>query len=172
MPASIATRLAVLASAGLSLAPLPAWAQAVAPQVQGAPAVPGLQPVPNAASATNAPKTEPKVVKTEVERQGRPNREVFIATYLTLSRECKVGPNPRLEVSEAPKNGKVYTRANAINLRAVPGAPRTNCIGTSPSGLGVFFRPERRFAGTETFSFKIIYPDGDIREVAAKIVIE
>ena len=54
----------------------------------------------------------------------------------------------------------------------VPGAPRTNCIGTSPSGLGVFFRPERRFAGTETFSFKIIYPDGDIREVAAKIVIE
>jgi hypothetical protein len=172
MPAFIATRLAALASAGLILSPLPASAQAVAPQVQGAPAVPGLQSVPNAAAAANAPKPEPKVVKTEVERQGRPNREVFIATYLTLSRDCKVGPNPRLEVSQAPKNGKVYTRANAINLRAVPGAPRTNCIGTSPSGLGVFFRPERRFAGTETFTFKIIYPDGDIREVAAKIVIE
>lgn len=168
MPATIDKRpvparyLAGVLSAGLLLTPATASAQAVAPQV------PGLQPL----SGATQPKPEPRIVKTEVERKGRIGREVFISTYLTLSRECKVGPNPRLETMEAPKNGKLYTRPNAINLRAVPGAPRTNCIGTSPYGLGVFYRPERRFKGEETFVFRIVYPDGDIREVSAKVIVE
>lgn len=168
MPAAHAKRpvsagiLARVLAGGLVLAPSMALAQAVAPQV------PGLQPL----SGATQPKPEPKIVKTEVERKGRIGREIFISTYLTLSKECKVGPNPRLETTEAPKNGKLYTRPNAINLRAVPGAPRTNCIGTSPYGLGVFYRPERRFKGEETFQFKIVYPEGDIREVSAKVIVE
>lgn len=171
MPATIDKRLvsarylAGVVAAGLLLAPATASAQAVSPQV------PGLQPLSQTAPA-NQPKPEPKIVKTEVERKGRIGREVFISTYLTLSRECKVGPNPRLDTTEAPKNGKLYTRPNAINLRAVPGAPRTNCIGTSPYGLGVFYRPERRFKGEETFQFRIVYPDGDIREISAKVIVE
>lgn len=160
MPAPSAALQVLVASAAFLCISSGAIAQAVAPQVLG--------------GATNAaaPKAEPKIVKTEVERKGKIGREVFISTYLTLSKDCKVGVNPKLDIAAQPKNGKVYTRANAINLRAVPGAVRTNCIGTSPSGLGVFYRPERRFKGEETFTFKIVYPEGDIREVAAKIVIE
>lgn len=165
MPTRVASFRGLVASAGLMLLPALAWGQAVAPQAPG-------QPPPVLGGQATPPNPEAKTVKTEVERKGRVGREIFISTYLTLSKECKVGPNPRLDVTTPPKNGKVYTRANAINLRAVPGAPRTNCIGTSPSGLGVFYRPERRFSGEETFAFRIVYPGGDIREVAAKIVVE
>lgn len=141
---------------------LAAMAQSVAPQVPGAP--------PPAATPVAA--GEAKIVKSEVERKGRTGFDTFLATYLTLSKECKVGVNPRIEVTTPPKNGKVNTRANAINLRAVPGAPRTNCIGTSPSGIGVFYRAERRFKGEDTFVYRIVYPTGDIREVSAKVVIQ
>jgi len=141
---------------------LTAAAQSVAPQVPGAPPP----------AATPAAAGEAKIVKSEVERKGRTGFDTFLATYLTLSKECKVGVNPKIEVTTQPKNGKVNTRANAINLRAVPGAPRTNCIGTSPSGVGVFYRAERRFKGEDTFVYRIIYPTGDIREVSAKVVIQ
>lgn len=137
---------------------LAATAQSVAPQVPGAP--------PPAAAG------EAKIVKSEVERKGRTGFDTFLATYLTLSKECKVGANPRIEVTTQPKNGKINTRANAINLRAVPGAPKTNCIGTSPNGVGVFYRAERRFKGEDTFVYRIVYPTGDIREVSAKVVIQ
>ncbi len=139
-----------------------ALAQSVAPQVPGAP--PAGTPVVAAGEA--------KVVKSEVERKGRIGFETFLATYLTLSKECKVGANPRLDITTPPKNGKLATRPNAINLRAVPGAPRGNCIGTSPFGLGVFYRADRRFKGEDSFVYRIVYPNGDAREVSAKVVIQ
>jgi len=54
----------------------------------------------------------------------------------------------------------------------VPGAPKTNCIGTSPYGVGVFYRAERRFKGEDTFVYRVVYPTGDVREVSAKVVIQ
>lgn len=152
---------AAVAIGVLSFGPA-AVAQSVAPQV------PGAQPP----VATPAAAGEAKIVKSEVERKGRTGVDTFLATYLTLSKECKVGVNPKIEVTTQPKNGKINTRTNAINLRAVPGAPKTNCIGTSPNGIGVFYRAERRFKGEDTFVYRIVYPTGDIREVSAKVVIQ
>lgn len=139
-----------------------AFAQAVAPQQ-----APG-QPATTAA----AQPVETRIVKAEVERKGRGGADIYLGAYLTLSKDCKVGANPRLEVPEQPKGGKVVTRPNALNLRQVPGAPRNNCIGTSPYALGVFYRPERRFKGEDTFLFKIVYPTGEIREVTAKVTVQ
>ena len=141
---------------------LAAVAQAVAPQVPGAP-----PPV-----ATPAAAGEAKIVKSEVERKGRTGFDTFLATYLTLSKECKIGANPKIDVTVPPKNGKINIRPNAINLRSVPGAPKTNCIGVSPSGVGVFYRAERKFRGEDSFTYRVIYPTGDIREVTAKVITQ
>jgi hypothetical protein len=138
---------------------LPVLSQTSSPQPQGATPVVSASP-------------EAKIVKTEVERKGRLGMDTFLGTYLTLSKDCKVGANPRLEIVTPPKNGKVVNRPNAINLRAVPGAPRGNCIGTSPYGLGIFYRADRRFRGEDLTVFRLVYPEGDIREVSAKIVIQ
>lgn len=138
-------------------------AQSVTPRAPGA---------PPAATESTEPKHEPTVVNTEAERKGRIGRDVIFGTYLTLSRDCKVGASPKIEFPVQPANGKVGTRTSAINLRAVPGAPRRNCIGTSPNGVLVYFRPERRFKGQDSFTYKVIYPNGDTREVAAKAIVE
>ena len=113
-----------------------------------------------------------ETTKTEVERTGRMGRDVIFATYLTLSKDCKVGASPHVEFPVPPKTGKVGTRTSAINLRAVPGAPRRNCIGTSPNGVLVYFRPDRRFKGEETFTYRVVYPDGSSREVSAKAIVQ
>lgn len=149
-----------------SLLATAALAQSVAPQV------PGFPPAPVAGATPATAGGEAKIVKSEVERKGRTGFDTFMATYLTLSKECKVGVNPKIEITIQPKNGKIVTRANAINLRAVPGAPKGNCIGTSPNGIGVFYRAERRFRGEDTFTYRMVYPMGDIREVSAKVLVQ
>lgn len=152
--------IAAFCGAGLAA---PACAQAVAPQTlaqQQAPA-PAAQPV-----------AAPKVTHVDVERKGRIGHDVFLGTYLALDKECKVGATPRIEFVTNPVGGKMRTRNNAINLRDVPGAPRKNCIGISPNGLAVMYRGERRFKGEEKIVFKVIYPNGDVREVNAKVVVE
>ena len=161
-----AFRAAVFAGAlaSGSLIAANALAQSVQPQVPGA--------APATAASAPVAAAEAKIVKSEVERKGRTGIDTFLATYLTLSKECKVGVNPKVEITTQPKSGKINTRANAINLRAVPGAPRNNCIGTSPYGLGVFYRPDRRFKGEDSFVYRVVYPTGDIREVSAKVVIQ
>lgn len=125
-----------------------------------------------AAPAASEEKAAAESTKTEVERTGRMGRDVIFATYLTLSKDCKVGASPRVEFPVPPKNGKAGTRTSAINLRAVPGAPRKNCIGTSPNGVLVFFRPDRRFKGEEVFTYRVVYPDGSAREVVAKAIVQ
>jgi hypothetical protein len=117
-------------------------------------------------------KHEPVVVKAEVERKGRTGRDVILGTYLTLSKDCKVGAAPKVEFPTPPEHGKTGTRTSAINLRLVPGAPRKNCIGTSPNGVLVYFRPERRFKGEDALVFRVVYPNGDAREVTAKVIVQ
>jgi hypothetical protein len=155
--------IAALCGTGLAA---PALAQAVAPQPLA------QQQAPQAAGTGAQPAAAPKVTHVDVERKGRIGHDVFLGTYLSLDKECKVGAAPRIEFTTNPVGGKMRTRTNAINLRDVPGAPRRNCIGISPTGLAVIYRGERRFKGEEKIVFKVIYPNGDIREVNAKVVVE
>lgn len=136
---------------------------------------PGNRPVAPATATPAAPAqpaAPPMHAKVDVERKGRAENDIFLGTYLSLDRECKVGSGPRIEFMTPPKSGKTRTRNHPINLRDVPGAPRRNCIGTSPNGVAVIYRADRRFKGEETIVFKAIYPNGDTREVTAKVLVQ
>ena len=133
---------------------------------------PVAAPAAPVAGAATAPAHVPVITKAETERKGRADRDVFLGVYLTLDRECKVGEAPKIEFTVPPRNGKMRTRTYAINLRDVPGAPRRNCIGISPSGVAVVYRANRRFSGEEQVSFAVIYPNGDRREISAKVLIQ
>lgn len=149
----------ILPMAGLILAVIAASSAATG---QTAPVAP---PQPVAAG-------EPKVTATEVERKGRTGFDILLGTYLTLDRDCKIGQPPVLSQPTEPKGGKLRTRPGPINLRDVPGAPRRNCIGVSPNGLAIVYRAERRFRGEDLAVFRLTYPNGDIREVTAKIIVQ
>lgn len=128
---------------------------------------PGQPPAPAVAVSAN-----PTVVKTEAARKGRTDTDIFLGVYLTLDRDCKVGPAPRFEFVTNPKHGKFRTRNHPINLRDVPGAPRRTCIGTSPNGQALIYRSDRRFKGEEKVEFRVVYPNGDKREVIATVTVE
>lgn len=132
----------------------------------------GQTPAPSAQTQAAVTPRQPVATKTEVARKGKPNNDVFLGIYLTLDRECKIGDAPKVTYSVEPKNGKMRTRPHPINLRDVPGAPRRTCIGTSPNGLAVLYRADRRFKGEEKIQFTLTYPNGDTREVSATVTVE
>ena len=160
----LARRAALLVFA---LAAGPACAQSITPVPRPATPPAGATTAQPAA----APHT-PVITKTEATRKGRTDQDVFLGVYLSLDRECKVGAAPRFEFTTHPLKGKVRTRNHPINLRDVPGAPRRTCIGTSPGGQAVIYRSERRFKGEEKIGFRVLYPNGDVREVSAVVTIE
>ena len=134
---------------------------------------PQPQSTQNAVTNTPAaPAHTPVVTKSEAERKGGSDRDIFMGVYLALDRDCKVGSGPRIEFVSNPANGKMKTRNHPINLRDVPGAPRRTCIGTSPNGVAVIYRSNKRFKGDDLVNFKAIYPNGDIRDVTVKIVVQ
>jgi hypothetical protein len=132
----------------------------------------GQTPTPGAATQAAVTPRQPVATKTEVTRKGRPNNDIFLGIYLTLDRECKIGEAPKVTYAIEPKGGKMRTRPHPINLRDVPGAPRRTCIGTSPNGLAVLYRADRRFKGEEKIQFTLTYPNGDTREVSATVTVE
>ena len=81
-------------------------AQSDQPQVPGS-QVPGFQSPPASTGQPAIAPGEAKIVKSDVERKGRVGFDTFLSTYLTLSKECKVGANPKVEVTTQPKNGKI-----------------------------------------------------------------
>jgi hypothetical protein len=121
---------------------------------------------------TAAVPRQPVATQTEVSRKGKPNSDVFLGIYLSLDRECKIGEAPKVTYSVEPKFGKMRTRPHPVNLRDVPGAPRRTCIGTSPNGLAVLYRADRRFKGEEKINFRLTYPNGDTRDVSATVMVE
>lgn len=165
----LCVRRLVFATLALVIGGATASAQSITPVPR-----PQGQTTPPGASTTPAAVTprQPVVTKTEVTRKGRPNNDIFLGTYLTLDRECKIGEAPKVTYSVEPKNGKMRTRPHPINLRDVPGAPRRTCIGTSPNGLAVLYRADRRFKGEEKIEFRLTYPNGDMREVSATVTVE
>jgi hypothetical protein len=114
----------------------------------------------------------PQVVTSEATRTARQGIDALLATYLTLDKECKIGDEPKIEPIEGPSNGIIRMRPQPINLRDVPGAPRRNCVGTSPSGIGVFYRANRKFKGEDRVRLRITYPEGHQREITLTITVK
>jgi hypothetical protein len=149
------------------------YEKAKAQSIQAVPRPGATNPSPGQPAAPAvAVSANPTVVKSEATRTGRTDTDIFLGVYLTLDRDCKVGPSPRFEFVTNPKHGKFRTRNHPINLRDVPGAPRRTCIGTSPNGQALIYRSDRRFKGEEKVEFRVIYPNGDQRDVIATVTVE
>lgn len=147
----------------------PAGAQAIIT----VPTAPPIASTPTSTvESTQSSAEEGKITKTSAERQGKTATEIFLGVYLTLDKECKIGAAPKLEFPTPPQNGKIHTRNFPINLRDVPGAPRRTCIGTSPSGMAVIYRSDRKFKGEENVVFRLTYPNKEVREATVKIIVQ
>ncbi len=156
------------------LAPLSAQAQSITPGANRNAPLPGvLTPAgPSGAGGGEGAGGGVKHSHAEIKRKGRTGYDIFLGTYLTLSADCKIGASPEITFSEPPRNGTAKIRTYPINLRDVPGAARRNCIGVSPRGVAAIYQSRARFKGEESVNFKVTYPNGDVREVSAKILVQ
>lgn len=135
-----------------------------APPQSGTPAA--VQP---AAAATPA---VTDVSSVTVAKTAKPDRDVFIGSYITLDKTCKVGATPTVEFTQQPANGKIRSRRDAVNLQSAPGVPRNKCLGVSPAGIAVMYRSNRKAKGDDTFAYRVTYPDGRVREVSGTVTVQ
>lgn len=139
-----------------------------------APLQPGFQP-PAPAQAPAAPAASdpvPELTITEVQKQAKTGRDVFIGSYIQVDRTCKVGPTPKIEQPGPPKNGVIKTRPMPFNLGSAPGVPRRKCLGVSPAGIAVYYQGKWRFKGEDAFVYRVLYADGRIREVKGAVTVQ
>lgn len=130
---------------------------------------PGFQPPPQAAPATPA---VTDVSQATVTKTAKPDRDVFIGSYITVDKTCKVGATPTVEFTQQPTQGKLRTRRDAVNLQHAPGVPRNKCLGVSPAGIAVMYRSARKAKGDDVFTYKVTYPDGRVREVSGTVTVQ
>ncbi len=156
-----------LALTGPAVAQTPA--QPAAPgAVPGFAAPPAAQPAVAAAPAAPAEHSH-----AEVTKKAKPGRDVFIGSYLTIDKTCKVGERPVVTITEQPKNGKVRTRNDSMNLAHAAGVPRNKCLGVSPSAIGVVYQSNPKFrSGDDSFAYSVKYPDGRERDVKVTVTVQ
>jgi hypothetical protein len=147
-----------------------AQTQSTQPAAPPAPA-PGFAS-PAAATAPGAASASGETTTTEVQKQAKTGRDVFIGSYIQVDRTCKVGPTPKIEQPTPPKNGVIKTRPMPINLQTAPGVPRNKCLGVSPSGIAVYYQGKWRFKGDDAFVYRVLFADGRIREVKGSVTVQ
>lgn len=110
--------------------------------------------------------------ETEVKKTAKTGRDVFIGSYISVDKTCKIGKQPQVEFLTQPANGAVRKRRDSFNLSHAPGVPRNKCLGVSPEGIAVMYISKARFKGDDAFSYKVRFPDGRTRTVKAAITVQ
>ena len=138
------------------------------------PLQPGFQPPAAAQPAAPAAAADPvpEVTTTEVQKQAKTGRDLFIGSYIQVDRTCKVGPTPKVEYPVPPKNGVLKTRPMPFNLGTAPGVPRRKCLGVSPAGIAVYYQGKWRFKGEDAFVYRVLFADGRVREVKGAVTVQ
>jgi hypothetical protein len=126
-----------------------------------------VEPEPYAASTNPDDHTTAEVKKTV-----KTGRDLFIGSYITIDKTCKVGKQPQIQFVTQPTNGAVRKRRDGFNLSHAPGVPRNKCLGVSPEGIAVMYVSKPRFKGDDTFGYKVLFPDGRTRTVSATVTVQ
>ena len=153
---------------------LPAIGQTARPAAPaGAPAQ-GFQPPPRADAPPAAPAQAVVTDRSslELKKTAKAGRDVYIGSYITLDKTCKVGATPKIDITEQPKTGVVRVRPHAVVLMTAPGVQRNKCLGTSPAGIALWYRGNAKARGDDVFSYAVSYPDGRLRDVKATVTVQ
>lgn len=108
----------------------------------------------------------------DVAKTAKTGRDIFIGSYITIDKTCKVGKQPQIEFIDQPANGAIRKRRDGFNLTQAPGVPRNKCLGVSPEGIAVMYVSKPRFKGDDTFKYKVLFPDGRTRTVKVAVTVQ
>lgn len=111
-------------------------------------------------------------VTAETQKTTKTGRDLFIGSYISVDKTCKVGKQPQIEFLTQPTNGSVRKRRDSFNLSNAPGVPRNKCLGVSPEGNAVMYISKPKYKGEDSFSYKVRFSDGRTRTVKAAITVQ
>jgi hypothetical protein len=81
----------------------------------------------------------------EAQIQVSGDQEVRVMAFTNTGGECSGFPMPDVRIQEAPRSGTIIVRYGVSTFPA--NAPQ--CAGRQVPGLGVFYRPNPGFSGTD-----------------------
>lgn len=135
-------RLLQLRAAALAV-PL-ALAGCVAPNVQGG------------QGAANAPAAAPgsDVKRTAAAAAGR---TTHLFGYSHMGSDCRSKSLPTVDILTQPSHGTVDVRETVVTAATIRSG-RTDCLGTTTNGVGVFYTPAAGFTGVDRLRYSVQSP--------------
>ena len=91
--------------------------------------------------------------------------------YASVNADCSLLGMPVVRPSAAPTHGVVRTVKTSA-FSHFTGAPFDQCNSRRVPGVSVEYRPERGFAGTDSFSVDIIYASGRERVESFAVTVK
>ena len=91
--------------------------------------------------------------------------------YASVNADCSLLGMPVIRLSAAPTHGVVRTVKTSA-FSHFTGAPFDQCNSSRVPGVSVEYRPERGFAGTDSFSVDIIYASGRERVESFAVTVK
>lgn len=127
------------------------------PFVLGACATPNAPSAPASTTAVSAPGAQrPDIIRTAA---AAPDQATRLFAHSHLGTNCRSDALPTIEVTTPPSSGTVVIRETVVTA-ATTGSARTNCLGATTSGVGVFYTPAAGFTGLDRFRYTLTNPGG------------
>jgi hypothetical protein len=89
--------------------------------------------------------------------------EVQLGMLWAVQANCNAAPLADVRVIKQPSNGELSFRELRSVVELKKESPRAHCNGTPITGVGVFYKSQEDFTGTERMQIEVDYKVGLIR---------
>ncbi len=100
------------------------------------------------------------------------NGVALLGPFATTSSRCRKTAEARAWILQSPRYGKASVIKRRGDIAFEEGKPYAHCNDRPISGTTVRYMPARGFAGEDTFVFRIVFSDGEIRTKRVNVLVE
>ena len=86
-----------------------------------------------------------------------------------LKPDCTAGQLPDVRVINAPQNGSLRFEKSTITINVPAGAPRAKCNGKEIEAIGVVYKSNDGFTGTDRIVMKADFHNGNVSEMVVVV---
>ncbi|GJE25409.1 4-aminobutyrate aminotransferase [Methylobacterium organophilum] len=111
----------------------------------------------------------PALAQTTVTRSetAAPGKVVRLVIAPNLKKDCSPGPTPEIRVTEAPKNGKLVTRATKLKTPA-----SYRCPNKEAEVQALYYQSKAGFSGADAVTVEIKTAEGTVEKQDIRITVD
>jgi hypothetical protein len=85
--------------------------------------------------------------------------------FLTVDGSCKLIASGKIRILSEPRHGTVRVTRHTGSPLFSPGHRLEHCNTSRHTGEGVFYRPNRGFIGEDSYTYEVLFRDGERRVI-------